>query len=191
MTSSALLSEVQYLPGVGPKRAALLRSELGVGTVGELIRLYPFRYIDRSTIHRIADIVPDMAYVQILARVESVSLYTGAGRAADPASMKSSPIKRMSVLVSDASGQIELTFFKGIRWMSTKLKPGSVFLFFGKPSVFNGRLISFQCLVDVGINVLRVREILENIVFDVFLNCLTGLICRDARDCARAVKVHE
>ena len=140
MKPNALQTEVQYLPGVGPKRAALLRSELGVGTVGELIRTYPFRYIDRSTIHRIADILPDMAYVQILARVESVSLYTGAGRAADPNATKTAPIKRMSVLVSDASGQIELTFFKGIRWMSTKLKPGSVFLFFGKPSVFNGRL---------------------------------------------------
>ena len=47
--------EVQFLQGVGPKRAELLRKELGVSTVGELLRLYPFRYIDRSTFVRIAD----------------------------------------------------------------------------------------------------------------------------------------
>ena len=43
-------SDIQYLPGVGPRRAALLRSELGVNTVGDLVHLYPFRYIDRSTV---------------------------------------------------------------------------------------------------------------------------------------------
>ena len=41
---------IQYLPGVGPKRAELLLSELGIGTVGDLVRTYPFRYIDRSSI---------------------------------------------------------------------------------------------------------------------------------------------
>ena len=138
--ASLLDTDIQFLPGVGPKRAALLRSELEVSTVGDLIRIYPFRYVDRTAIHAIADIVPDMAYVQILARVVQVSLYAGGGQAVDPASPGKVPIKRMVVLVRDASGQIELTFFKGIRWMQSRLKPGSVFVFFGKPSVFNGRI---------------------------------------------------
>ena len=146
--SSQLDTDIQYLPGVGPKRAALLRSELEVSTVGELIRLYPFRYVDRTAIHAIADIVPDMAYVQILARVVSVSLYAGSGQAIDPGAPGKVPIKRMVVLVRDASGQIEVTFFKGIRWMQTRLKPGSVFLFYGKPSAFNGRLQMVHPEVD-------------------------------------------
>ena len=49
-------TDIQYLPGVGPRRAALLRSELEVATVGDLVHLYPFRYIDRSSVQRIADI---------------------------------------------------------------------------------------------------------------------------------------
>ena len=146
--SSQLDTDIQYLPGVGPKRAALLRSELEVSTVGDLIRIYPFRYVDRTAIHAIADIVPDMAYVQILARVVSVSLYAGSGQAIDPGAPGKVPIKRMVVLVRDASGQIEVTFFKGIRWMQTKLKPGSVFLFYGKPSAFNGRLQMVHPEVD-------------------------------------------
>ena len=67
--------DIQFLPGVGPKRAELLRKELGVETVGELLRIYPFRYIDRSSFVRIADARPDMAYVQIRARVIRVNLY--------------------------------------------------------------------------------------------------------------------
>ena len=146
--SSQLDTDIQFLPGVGPKRAALLRSELEVSTVGELIRIYPFRYVDRTAIHAIADIVPDMAYVQILARVVSVSLYAGSGQAIDPGTPGRVPIKRMVVLVRDASGQIELAFFKGIRWMQTRLKPGAVFLFYGKPSAFNGRLQMVHPEVD-------------------------------------------
>lgn len=146
--ATQLDTDIQYLPGVGPKRAALLRSELEVSTVGDLIRIYPFRYVDRTAIHAIADIVPDMAYVQILARVVSVSLYAGSGQAIDPGAPGKVPIKRMVVLVRDASGQIELTFFKGIRWMQTRLKPGSVFLFYGKPSAFNGRIQMVHPEVD-------------------------------------------
>ena len=92
--ASQLDTDIQFLPGVGPKRAALLRSELEVSTVGELIRIYPFRYVDRTAIHAIADIVPDMAYVQILARVVSVSLYAGSGQAIDPGAPGKVPIMK-------------------------------------------------------------------------------------------------
>ena len=117
--------EVQFLPGVGPKRAELLRKELEVSTVGELLRVFPFRYIDRSSFVRIADARPDMAFVQMRARVQRVDIHDG---------------KRMSVWISDGSGEMEMVFFKGIKWMHEKLKLGSEFIFFGKPTAFNGRL---------------------------------------------------
>ena len=117
--------EVQFLPGVGPKRAELLRKELEVSTVGELLRVFPFRYIDRSSFVRIADARPDMAFVQLRARVQRVDVHDG---------------KRMSVWISDGSGEMEMVFFKGIKWMHEKLKPGSEFIFFGKPTAFNGRM---------------------------------------------------
>ena len=69
MAQNGLDTDIQFLPGVGPKRAELLRKELSVSTIGELVRLYPFRYIDKSSFVRIADARPDMAYVQIRARV--------------------------------------------------------------------------------------------------------------------------
>ena len=78
--SKAMETDVQYLPGVGPKRAVLLRSELEVATVGDLLHLYPFRYIDRSTVQKIADVRPDQAYVQILGTVLKVRLFAKTGR---------------------------------------------------------------------------------------------------------------
>ena len=155
--------DIQFLPGVGPKRADLLRKELGVGTVGELLRLYPFRYIDRSSFMRIADARPDMAFVQFRARVLRVDLYgrggddergaivdmSGVGRdmssaggamSAKDKALKFNTVKRMSVWVGDGSGEMELVFFKGIKWMYERLAVGSEWVFFGKPAAFNGRL---------------------------------------------------
>ena len=62
-----LKPEIQFLKGVGPKRALLLESELGIKTVNDLIRTYPYKYIDRSTIIPIADIRTDSAYIQVRA----------------------------------------------------------------------------------------------------------------------------
>lgn len=127
MVSGKLEMEVQFLPGVGPKRAALLSSELGVKTLGDLLHNYPFRYIDRSSVLNIADVRSENAYVQILATVVRAEL-GGKGN------------KRLTVTVSDASGSMELVFFKGIKYIYERLRPGMTFLFFGKPSLFNGKL---------------------------------------------------
>ncbi len=145
-----LNSDIQYLPGVGPKRAQLLKSELGISTFSELIHLYPFRYIDRSSFTRISDIRPDLAYVQIKARILKSTLY-GPGSSifwqsssptASPATMpdgrpfRFNAVQRLSLIVSDGSGEMEMVFFKGIRWNFERLRPGMVCIFFGKPAEF-------------------------------------------------------
>ena len=142
--------EIQFLPGVGPKRAELLQKELAVETVGDLLRLYPFRYIDKTSIIRICDARPDMAYLQIRAKVARIDLY-GAKGPMEPGGQdapKFNQIKRMSVWVSDGTGDMEMVFFKGIKWMYGKLKPGSEFIFFGKPTAFNGRMNMVHPEVD-------------------------------------------
>ena len=122
---SELMTDIQYLQGVGPKRAELLKRELGIFTLSDLIHLYPFRYIDRSTIQKIASLTPDLAYVQVQARVVSLS---------------ETPRKRLSVIVEDDTGRLELVFFKGIKWNKERLRPGMTFVFFGKPQEFNGHI---------------------------------------------------
>ena len=150
MAQNGLDMDIQFLPGVGPKRAALLKKELAVGTIGELLRLYPFRYIDKSSYVRICDIRPDMAYVQIRARVVRVELFGNSSSAmqSEGNDLKFNTIKRMSVWISDGTGEIETVFFKGIKWMYERLKPGLEFIFFGKPTAFNGRVNMVHPEVD-------------------------------------------
>ena len=143
-----LETSIQYLPGVGPKRAELLEKELGIATVGDLVRLYPFRYIDRSTIVRIADIHPDLAQVQVKATVTKVRLFAKNGAELPPEKLKFNGVSRMSVMVTDESGEMEMVFFKGMKWMFERLRPGTTFIFFGKPAVFNNRLNMVHPEVD-------------------------------------------
>ncbi len=125
MAQNGLDMDIQFLPGVGPKRAALLKKELAVGTIGELLKLYPFRYMDRSSFVKIADVRPDMAYIQIRAKVLRTDIIEK---------------KRLTAWISDGTGEMELVFFKGMKWTLEKLKPGNEFIFFGKPTAFNGRM---------------------------------------------------
>ena len=133
-----LKPEIQFLKGVGPKRALLLESELGIKTVNDLIRTYPYKYIDRSTIIPIADIRTDSAYIQVRAKVLSATVLDKSGNAVDPSDAKFNAVSRLSVMIADESAQMELVFFKGIKYMLAKLQPGKTFIFFGKPSFFNG-----------------------------------------------------
>ena len=148
--ASALNSEIKYLSGVGPKRAALLTSELGVETFGDLLRIYPFRYIDRTSITPICDVRSDLAYVQVQGTVISSTLLGpgGSNHMAGGGPIELRAAKRLSVIVDDGTAQMEMVFFKGIKWNYDRLKPGSAFLFFGKPSDFNGRLNMVHPEVD-------------------------------------------
>ena len=155
MAQRNLDMEIQFLPGVGPKRAQLLDKELGIRTIGDLIRLYPFRYIDKSSFVRICDARPDMAYIQIRATVRRIDLYGNGAtsmEAAATAQLKYSTVKRMSVWEEDGSGEMEMVFFKGIKWMHEKLKPGMTFIFFGKPTAFNGKINIVHPEVDTADN---------------------------------------
>ena len=140
--------EIQFLKGVGPKRALLLESELGAGTVQELIRVFPYKYIDRSTVIPIAGIQATGAYIQVRGTVISATLLDKAGNQVAQDTAKFNSVSRLSVIIADESAQMELVFFKGVKYMLSKLQPGKKFIFFGKPSVFNGRVNMVHPEVD-------------------------------------------
>jgi ATP-dependent DNA helicase RecG len=149
--SKELDTSIQFLAGVGPKRAVLLQRELGIETLSDLIHLYPFRYIDRSGVTPIAQVAPDLAFVQLQATVLTRTLY---GPGGSIVSQDTNPIhfgacKRLSVIVEDASGRMEMVFFKGIKWNYQRLVPGATFLFFGKPQAFGTRMNIVHPEVDV------------------------------------------
>ena len=167
MEKNPLHTDIQFLPGVGPKRAALFRNELDVSTVGDLIKIYPFRYIDRSSIIPISSAAPDMAYIQIKARVTEIN-FIGAKGSIAPEDVRYNTVKRMSVLVSDGTGYMEMVFFKGIKWMHSKLKAGDEYIFFGKPSLFNGRLNMVHPEVDPATGQQASGSMMENTMTGVY-----------------------
>ena len=125
-----LNNSVKFVSGVGEARAKLLEKELGIITIGDLLRHYPFRYIDRTRIYRIAEVSESMdtSLVQIRARVTGVA-YAGTGRK-----------QRFSAFVSDSSGSAELTWFAGIKWVEKSVEVGREYLIFGRPSFYRGEL---------------------------------------------------
>ena len=122
-------NDIQFLSGVGERRARLLRSELGIRTLGDLLYHFPFRYIDRSRIWRIGELRDDsLTYVQLQVRITGFR-HVGAGAK-----------KRFVATVADATGTAELVWFKGIGWIETRLEQGREYIVFGRPAFFGGVL---------------------------------------------------
>ncbi len=124
MSFNFLKTPVTYLKGMGPVRAELLQKELGIFFFHQLLEYYPFRYIDRSKFHKISEITSDMSFVQIVGEVKAMETI-GAGRS-----------QRLSVMLADETGMIELVWFKGLKWIKEKVQKGKKYLVFGRPGLF-------------------------------------------------------
>ena len=118
--------EIQYLPGIGEKRAALLEKELGIRTFGDMLYTFPYRYIDRSKVYSISEIDSASAYIQLRGKIIRTST-SGSGKTA-----------RLVATLRDESGTIDLVFFKGLKWIQEKISPSREYIVFGKPALFNG-----------------------------------------------------
>ncbi len=122
-----LSTDIMYLSGVGPKKAELLRKELNIFTYKDLLHYYPYKYIDRSRIYKISEVVDELPYIQLVGRIVRFE-EVGVGRS-----------KRLTAIFSDDTGMVELVWFKGIKWVSKSLRLNTKYLVFGKATLFNGR----------------------------------------------------
>ena len=121
-------TDIQYLHGVGPKRAELLRKELGINTYYDLLYYFPFRYIDRSVINRVADLHGDEPAVQLRGRFITFTT-AGEGRK-----------RRLQALFTDGSGTIEVVWFNRVASIQKTYNTNTQYILFGKPSMFNNHL---------------------------------------------------
>lgn len=120
-----LLTPIEYLKGVGPQKAELLRKELDISTFGDLLLHYPFRYVDRSQVMRISDICEDGSMVQLIGRI-TFSEVIQSGRS-----------RRLAATFKDETGMVELVWFQGIQALEKICKEGGHFMVFGKVTKFN------------------------------------------------------
>jgi ATP-dependent DNA helicase RecG len=125
--SNFFQTKLEYLRGVGVQRAQLLGKELGIFTYGDLIQRYPFRYLDRTQFYNVVDLHEDLPYVQVKGILRGREVI-GEG-----------PKKRLVAKVGDASGELEVVWFKGVNFLEKVIKNHQEYIVFGKPTMFNGR----------------------------------------------------
>ena len=118
---------IEYVLGVGPKRAETLTAELGIRCVEDLVTHYPYKYIDRSKFYIVRECTEDLAYVQLKGRILQFEM-RGEGRA-----------RRLVGTFTDGTGYIELVWFKGWKYVEEKLRVNTDYIIFGKPSRFNDK----------------------------------------------------
>lgn len=126
---SKLHNNIEFLKGVGSKRAEILQKELNIFTWNDLIHHFPFRYVDKSKFYRIEEINEDTQYIQIKGVLKSMQLI-GANRK-----------RRLQGTFEDDSGSIDLVWFAKTDWIQKALKTGVEYVVYGKPKKF-GRSFS-------------------------------------------------
>jgi len=118
---------IEFLKGVGPARAELLRSELSIYKAGDLVEDFPTKHVDRSTFHAVSEANEEGKYVQMIGVLTNISLL-GEGRA-----------KRLSGIFEDSSGQIEFVWFKGASYLAKMLKLHQPYVAYGRVSIFKNK----------------------------------------------------
>ena len=124
--NNLLETPIEYLKGVGPQRADLLRKELGIYKYNDLINFYPNRYLDRTKYYKINELQNSTAEVQIIGKVINI-------KTVEFAKGKS----RLVATFIDDTGQMELVWFQGQKWVRESLQLNVIYVIFGKTTSFN------------------------------------------------------
>ena len=127
MKQNYLITPIDYLKGVGPNRADLLKSELKVFTFKDLLYNFPFRYIDKTKYHKISELENTNSYVQII------------GKFIDLKYSSNSKVKRLIGIFSDENDEIEIVWFKGTKWIEKSIQLNKKYVVYGKLNSFNNR----------------------------------------------------
>ena len=125
---SILDQDIMYLAGVGPRKKEILSKELNINTFGDLLEYYPYKYVDRTQIYRIAQLQGDMPYVQVKGHILSFEEFDMGPRK-----------KRIVAHFTDGWNVADLVWFQGAKYVLSTYKVGVEYIVFGKPSVYGGR----------------------------------------------------
>ncbi len=126
MNATFLQTPIDYLKGVGPNRADLLKKELGIHTFQDLLNLFPNRYLDRTKYYKIAELQQTNAEVQILGKITHIK------------TVQQQRGKRLVATFIDETGSMELVWFRGHKWIRENLKINVPYVIFGKTNFYNG-----------------------------------------------------
>ena len=127
MNSDILNTSIEFLKGVGPNRAKLLNGELKISTFKDLLFQFPFRYIDKTSYHKISEIQSINSEIQIIGKISDLK-EVGIGKK-----------KRLVAKFIDDTGSIDLVWFKTNRWLIDSIKLNTEYIAYGKLNSYNGK----------------------------------------------------
>lgn len=128
MADSFLDTPIEFLKGVGPERARVLKTEFEIQTFGDLLKWYPYRHVDRTRFYSTNEIHADLPFVQLKGQILNFQIV---------GKLKG---QRATALLTDSKGTVELVWFQGIKWLSGKFLPGKEYIVFGRPTVYGGKI---------------------------------------------------
>lgn len=120
MNPNFLQTPIPYLKGVGPNRADTLRTELGIETYQDLLHLFPNRYLDKTQYYKVNQLRSSGADVQVVGKI--IHLKT----------VEQKRGKRLVATFIDETGQMELVWFRGHKWIRENLKLNEPYVVFGR-----------------------------------------------------------
>jgi len=123
---NTLQTPIDYLKGVGPNRADLLKKELGIFTYQDLLNLFPNRYLDKTKYYKINQLQRNSAEVQIVGKIVHLKM------------VEQKRGKRLVAKFVDETGEMELVWFKGQKWVKDSIKLNTPYVIFGKCNWYNG-----------------------------------------------------
>ncbi|HEY0091716.1 MAG TPA: OB-fold nucleic acid binding domain-containing protein, partial [Flavobacterium sp.] len=124
--SNLLDTPIEFLKGVGSSRGELLKKELGIRTYGELLNFYPNRYIDRTRYYKINQLQSSNVEVQVIGKIVHIK------------TVEQKRGKRLVATFADETGEMELVWFQGLKWVAESLKLNAMVVAFGKCNSYNG-----------------------------------------------------
>lgn len=119
--------DIMYIPGVGPKKAEIIKAETGISSYRDLLNYFPYKYVDRSRLYTVSDIDGNMPFIQLKGKILSFE-EIGEGRR-----------RRLVAHFTDGTGIIDMVWFQGIKYILGKLKLHQEYIVFGKPTEYGGR----------------------------------------------------
>ncbi len=122
-----LTASITLLSGVGPQRARLLKEQMHLATLADLLTFFPSKHIDRSRLYRSDELTPDMPFVQLRGQILSFE-EEGAGRK-----------RRLVAHFYDGGMVVDLVWFNSINYAQRQYKPGVTYIIFGRPTLYGHR----------------------------------------------------
>lgn len=147
-------TQLQFLPGVGARRADIFARQLKIYTVGGLLNCFPFKYIDRSRFYKISECYDDASYVQLRGRIIGFDV-KGSGSK-----------ERLIATFTDGENRMELVWFKQLKYIRESLRINTDYIVFGRPTRFGNQVN----IVHPDIDLLNEANIARNSGLQPFYN---------------------